>query len=141
MSAMERTQSLQRVGALALVPALLRQHFVKPESVLTAAGFELNALADPENTIPYAGMGFLLEVAAIRTECPHFGLEIGQKVHTATLGVISELMRNAPPIGEAICDFSKHQHRNAHGGMVYVTKSRGQVFWGYAVYEPKVRGS
>ena len=141
MSALERTQSLQRVGALALVPALLRQHFVKPESVLTAAGLDLNALANPENTIPYAGMGLLLEVAAARTACPHFGLEIGERVHTATLGVVGELMRNAPTIGEAICDFSKHQHRNAHGGMVYLTKSREEVFWGYAVYEPKVRGS
>jgi AraC-like DNA-binding protein len=50
-------------------------------------------------------------------------------------------MRNAPTLGDALRDFSAHQHRNAHGGVAYLQVDRHQVFFGYAVYQPDVPGN
>ena len=96
---------------------------------------------DPENTIPYGAMGHLGALAAARTQCPHFGLLLGRYIGTPSLGLVGELMRNAPTLGDAPQDFAKHQYRNANGGVVYLLKGKKNAFFGYAIYQPDVEGS
>ena len=100
-----------------------------------------DALDDPEASIPYAAMGRLLAVAAEQTQCPHFGLELGKKIDIASLGLVGQLMRNAPTLGAALLDLASHQHRNAHGSVVYLLLKKQQAFFGYAVYQPNVPGN
>jgi AraC-like DNA-binding protein len=136
------TENLQRVGFLSLVPELVRRFGVDdPLEVLSAAGLGRHSLDDPESTIPYAAMGRLLIAAAEKTACPHFGLEGGLLIRTASLGLVGELMRNAPTLGAALLDFATHQHRNAHGGVVYLLTDAHQAFFGYAVYQANVPGN
>jgi hypothetical protein len=112
-----------------------------PAEVLPAAGLSTQALDDPENTIPYAAAARLLDLAAARTRCPHFGLEIGKQIRTTSLGLLGELVRNAPTVGVGLLDFATHQHRHANGGLAYLLKDRDLAFFGYVVYLPGVPGN
>ena len=134
-------ENLQRVGFLAFLPGVLRRLETDPAEVLAAAGLSAQALDDPEATIPYAAMGRLAEIAAQKTRCPHFGLEIGKQIRTSSLGLLGELMRNAPTLKAALLDFATNQHRNAHGGVAYLLTDKHHAIFGYAVYQPHVSGS
>ena len=134
------SEDLQLVAPLSSVPALLRRFGINPAEVLAAAGLSATALDDPKALIPYAGMGLLLEAAASKTRCPHFGLEVGQQIHTTSLGLVGELMRNAPTVGVALRDFTANQHRNAHGSVAYLVPDKEHVLFGYAIYHPHNRG-
>lgn len=132
--------NLQRVGPLSSIPGLLRRFGANPMEVLAAAGLSAAALDDPEATIPYSAAGLLLEAAAGKTRCPHFGLEAGKQIRTTSLGLIGELMRNAPTLGVALHDFVTNQHRNAHGSVAYLLEDKHNVLWGDAVYHPHIHG-
>lgn len=134
-------ENLQRVGVLSLVPELLRRLGADPSDVLDAAGLDSQALHNPEGTIPYRAAGRLLKIAADKTRCPHFVLEIGKQIRTTSLGVVGELIRNAPTVGSALLDFAIHQHRNAHGSVVYLLMDEPHAFFGYAVYQANVPGN
>jgi AraC-like DNA-binding protein len=83
----------------------------------------------------------LLKVAAEMTDCPHFGLELGKMVRTSSLGLVGELMRNAPNLREALRDFAVNHHRNSHGGVVYLSEDKHSACFGYAVYELNTPGN
>ena len=130
--------SMQRVGFLAIVPALLHRFGADPNEALAASGLEPGALDDPNATIPFASMGRLLITVAERMACPHIGLLIGKQITTASLGVVGELMQTAPTIGVALQDFVKHQHRNAHGSIAYLLNAGEHTIFGYTVYQPRM---
>jgi AraC-like DNA-binding protein len=134
-------ENYQRVGFLALVPQAVRRFGVDPVAVLVEAGLKPYALDDPEDTIPYTSMGRLLEVAAEKTQCPYFGLEIGKQIRSSTLGLIGELMRNCQTVGAALQEFAKYQYQNSHGGVAYTLADGQDVFFGYAIYQPNMPGS
>jgi AraC-like DNA-binding protein len=134
-------ENLQRVGFLSHLPSLLRRFGVKPPEVLSAAGLSAGALDESEGTIPYQAMGLLAAASCERTGRPHFGLDIGREIRTSTLGVLGELMQNSPSLRVALQDFALHQHRYAHGGVVYLLEDQLQAFFGYAVYQPNVPGN
>jgi AraC-like DNA-binding protein len=133
--------NFQRVGFLTLIPDALRRFNVDAAEVLEAAGLGPHALEDPEAGIPYAVMGRILSVAVEKTRCPEFALEIGRQIRTTHLGLLGELMRNAPNLRIALMDFAAHQHRNAHGGIAYLLLDKESSFLGYAVYQQNVPGN
>jgi AraC-like DNA-binding protein len=141
MNTVAPPENLQRVGFLYHLPQLLLRFGVDSREVLAAAGLGANALDDPEGTIPYQAMGSLAVASCERTGRPHFGLDIGREIRTSTLGVLGELMRNSPNLRIALQDFALHQHRHAHGGVVYLLEDQVQAFLGYAVYQPNVPGN
>jgi len=134
------TEPLQRVGFLAGAPALIRRFGVDPVKVLERAGLTTNALDDPESAIPYRAMGTLVELAAEMTRCAHFGLELGRHIHLSALGVLGRLMENAPTLRAALQDFAAHQHRNSHGGVVYLLEDGVEAVLGYAIHQPRIPG-
>jgi AraC-like DNA-binding protein len=134
------SENLQRVGFLAFLPAILRKFGVDATEVLTESALSPEALNDPNGAIPFAAMGRLAQIAAAKARCPHLGLEIGAQVKTTSLGLVGELMRNAPTLGAALLDFAAHQHRNAHGGVVYLLTDADNASFGYALYESSVPG-
>jgi AraC-like DNA-binding protein len=135
------SENLQRVGFLSHLPGLLRRFGVNPTDVLLASGLSEDALDNPEGTIAYRAMGVLAETACKSTRCPHFGLEIGRQIQTATLGLLGQLMRNSLTLRDSLHDFALNQHRNAHGGVAYLLEDGPQAFLGYAVYQPDVPGN
>jgi len=134
------SEGQQRVGALAEVPQLLRELGADPAEVAAGAGLDVSVLRDPENSIPFTAAGRLLQAGAMRTGCPHFGLLVGQRCDTRSLGLVGRLMRNARSWGGAVQDLVENQHRYVRGGVPYLV-ARGGVAWaGYAIHQQGTEG-
>lgn len=126
----------RRVGALTAVPALVRQLGADPAAVFTAAGLDSAVLDSPSNRIPYAGFARLLNEAAARTGCAHFGLLAGAQWHLSDLGPTGEIIRHAPTLGDGLAEFVVHHHLNSAGGVSFLVRREGFADLGYAIYLP-----
>ena len=105
-----------------------------------ASSTEVPRFRNPENSIPFAAAGKLLQVGAMRTGCAHFGLLLGQRSDTRSLGLVGDLMRNAPTLGRALQDLVENLHRYVRGGVWYLAVRRGVAFIGYAIHQPGTEG-
>lgn len=131
----------QRVGAFTELPALMRQFGVDPAALLARAGLPPGALDAAEGRIPYAAMGRLLALAAEGSGCRHIGLIVGKMWRLADLGVLGEIVRNSPTLGDALRTLVVHQHLNSGGGLAFLLERGGVVDLGYAIYHPRVEGA
>lgn len=131
----------QRVGALSDVPTLARERGVDPQALAADAGIALADLADREARIPFPAACRLLALGAERTGCAHFGLLVGGANGAASLGVVGQLVRQAPTWGRALLDLVENQHRYVRGGVPYLMVRDGTAWAGYAVYERQAPGA
>ena len=131
----------QRVGALTVVPALLRQLGTDSAEVLAAAGLDGSALEDPDNTISYATFGRLLDEGAQRSGCEYFGLLVGQAWHLSTMGLVGRLIAHSSTVGEGLRLGVVYHHLNSHGGVVYLRERGAIAEFGYAIYHSGVQGA
>jgi AraC-like DNA-binding protein len=90
------------VGMLIPVPSLLEEHGVDPVTTLAEFGIDRAYLENPENTIPFATKARVLSRCAALTRCPHFGLLVGQRSSSSSLGTLGFLMRSAPDVRTAV---------------------------------------
>lgn len=127
-----------RVGALIVVPQILRDLGVEPAPVLARARLEPNALRDAENAISFVQLGELMEACVAATGHPHFGLLIAERTSSAVFGLIGQLMRSAPTLKDAILDLCGNQQRYIRGAVAYLTVQEDTAFWGYAVHMPGI---
>jgi AraC-like DNA-binding protein len=80
----------------------------------------------------------LLRDAAALTECAHLGLLAGRMWHLADLGLVGDVTRNAPTVGEALRTLTVYQHLNSSGGLAFLMRRAGTVDFGYAIYHPGI---
>ena len=119
---------------------LLRELGVDPAEVAADAGLDLGVFRNPENTIPFTAAGKLLQVGAMRTGCAHFGLLLGQRSDTRSLGLVGDLMRNAPTLGRALQDLVENLYRYVRGGVWYLAVRDGVALFGYAIHQRGTEG-
>ncbi len=131
----------QRVGVLAEGPRLLEELGADPAEVAASVGIDVRVLDDPENSMPFTAAGSFLQAAATRTGCAHFGLLVGQRGDTRSLGLVGQLMRNAPTLGRALQDLVDNQHRYVRGASPYLIVRERVAWGGYAVYQPGTEGA
>lgn len=136
-----RPQALQRVGAFAEVPELIRELGGGPEPLLVKAGLDPDALRDPESLVPYAAIGELLRLAAHHTRCPHIGLLVGRLWHLSDLGLVGELAVNSRTVADALGTLTVYQHLNSSGGLAFLLTRDGSIDLGYAIYVPGIPGT
>ena len=122
----------QRVGAFTEVPRLIAHLGGDPAAALAEAGLAANALAHPENRVPFAACLRLLALAAERTACPHFGLLAGRMWHLCDMGIAGEIARHSSTVGRALEAFTVYQHLNTDAGMTFLLERDGYVDLGYA---------
>src|SRR5271169_1108534 len=125
----------QRIGPSAHLPPTLAGLGADPKEVLLRCGFAPDALDNPDGVIPFYKAGELLEACVKASDCPHFGLLIGQKATSSSFGLIGALMRNAPTWGDAIRDVVANHHRFVRGGVLYLFPIKDEMLLGYAVYQ------
>lgn len=130
----------QRIGALTVAPKLIRDLGADPQLALAAAGLPESAFDLPDNTIPYAAFGRFMYVAAQITGCEHFGLRLGQVWELRSLGLLGELMRNAPTVRDALRLGFVYHHLNNQGGLMVLREYGSVAELGYAAYRPGVVG-
>jgi len=131
----------QRVGALGVMPTLLRQLGADPAQVLAAVGIEASALELADNSIPYAAFSRLADEGARRSGCAHFGLLVGQAWHLSNLGMLGELIRNSATVGDALRMGMVYHHLNSQGGAVFLRENGAVAEFGYAIYHRVERGA
>ena len=131
---------VQRVGAYAALPGLIRALGDDPGTTLRAAGLPPDALDDPEARVPYAVIGSVLGIAAARTRCAHVGLLAGRMWHLDDLGIVGEIVRHSPTVGVALRSLTGYQHLNGGGGLAFMIERPAVVDLGYAIYHPGVEG-
>lgn len=124
------------IGAFTAAPALIRQLGVDPAPIISAAGLAPEVFDDPSNRIPYEGVLHVMNEAAQRTRCAHFGLLIGRLWRTADLGLLGELVRHAPTVGAALQEFVVNHHLNSEGVLAFLVERDSVVDIGFAIYLP-----
>lgn len=132
---------VQRVGAFTELPALIRQLGADPGALLAAAGLAPDALDRPDRTVAYAALGRLFARVAEATGCPQVGLLAGRMWHLSDLGLVGEIVRHSPTLGDALRTLTVYQHLNSGGGLAFLLERGGAVDLGYAIYEPCVEGA
>lgn len=130
-----------RIGGGAAIPALLREFGVDPYSVLAEAGVAATLFDDPDNMIPFATLGRLVSACVAKTGCEHFGLLVGQRNGTATLGLVGYLMQNSPDVESALRTVVRHLHLHDRGAVPILATQGGTALLGYAIYEPEVEAA
>ena len=122
------------VFGLVALPALIRRLGGDPDAIFKAAGLDPRALAEPTNRIPYQPLLRVLNDAAVRTGCPHFGLLAGRTWQLASMGIVGEIVRHSPTVGQALHELVTRQHLNAEGTLAFLLHRNGFVDLGYASY-------
>lgn len=130
-----------RSGPLQVVPQLLKERGLDPDRVMEEAGVESSLLADSDTTIPFATVGRFLRHCEQSTGCAHFGLLLGQKGGTESLGIVGLLAQHAPNVGTALRDIILHLHLHDRGAIPTMWVSGDVVVLGYAIYQQGVVGT
>jgi AraC-like DNA-binding protein len=132
---------MMRVSILTELPSLLREMGQDPDRLLDELGLDPVLLIDPENILPFRVTGNLLSHCVTRTGCPHFGLLLGQRGGTATLGMVGLLARSSPDVGSALRNLIKHLHHHDQGAVPNLSFKGNTALLGYAIYETEVPAS
>jgi len=126
---------VHRVGVLTELPQVLRELGHDPRDVLAArAGIDPNLLRDPEGFMPFAEVGRVIEACLGATGCAHFGILVGRRGGTASLGFVGRLMRSAPTLGTALMDLCENQRRYVRGSVAYLLVQDGIAYLGYTLH-------
>jgi AraC-like DNA-binding protein len=98
------TPPLPRVRAVAAngVESFIAETGGSVPAVLTRAGLQAKALADPLHPLPLAAYCALFEQAARQTGMESFGLRFGLRRDIRTLGELGELALSAPTLAAAL---------------------------------------
>ena len=134
---METASTIRVAPALAAV-AVVRDFGLDPVVILSEAGWSPALLDNPDNIVPFAALGRLIEVAAARTACPHFGLLLGQKAGPSVIGVVGFASRYAQDVRSALLLLSQRLGHHDRGGVVIFNETDKVATLGYRVLDPKV---
>lgn len=115
---------------MAEIMPLLAERGIDAAPILAAAGLPAAPLS-PEAKVPFSAAVQLLEQAAEITDCPEFGLVLGQRFRLDHHGVIGELMRTAPTLGRALQQFTAWQPGYSSGAVVYLHQMGDDHALGY----------
>ncbi|OAF15540.1 hypothetical protein AYJ54_39955 [Bradyrhizobium centrolobii] len=110
-----------------------------PATVIAGAGINPDLLRNPENSLSFIELDRLVQACVAATGCEHFGLLVGQRSTTASLGLVGRLMRTAPTLRDAILDLCTNQRRYVRGAVTYLVIQKDTAFWGYAIHHPGMK--
>ena len=131
-----------RVGSLMGIPQTLQELGVDPAEVMASVGLDLSLFNDPENTMPVSTLGRLVSQCVARTNCPHFGLLVGQQLGLASLGLVGFLMQHSPQVGAALRSLSLYLHLHDRGAVVTLSVAHHRAATlSYAIYQRDVEGA
>ncbi len=138
--------ALVREGSLRIAPALSLPGLVTElggdwERMLAESGVDPNLFNHPENTIPFADLGRLLELCVASTGCPHLGLLAGGRHGIDALGVVGGLASYAPDLGSALRSLILLLHLHDRGAIPALWVSGDRAVFAYTIYQADVPGT
>ena len=124
-----------RVGPILAIPAVLDELGVDPQRAFAQAGVTLDLFRDPDSRMGLAAAGRLFQISADLTECPHFALLVGNRFELKGLGLLGDLMRHSPSMGDALRSLLLHLHLHDRGAApLLLAPDRQTAILGYSVY-------
>jgi hypothetical protein len=81
------------LGAAKEICTVLAELGANPERIIAEAGLDPRLFDDGNNLISFRALSHLLALCVERTNCPHFGLLVGQKATLSSLGLVGLLIR------------------------------------------------
>lgn len=112
-----------RAGLLVALRPTVEELGCDIEDVLTEANLPSDILGNPEDFLPYKSYLRLLDVAARKTDCEHFGLEMSRELGAENMGVTGFVMMQAADVGAAWSSLMRFYHVHDTYGTVLVTES------------------
>src|SRR3954466_10998508 len=97
-----------RLGVATGIWTLLGDLGADPDQVIVESGVDPRIFDDSANLISHAVLGRLYQHCAERTNCPHFGLLVGEKASLGSLGLVGMLMKSSATLGEALRVLEAH---------------------------------
>jgi AraC-like DNA-binding protein len=127
---------------LQCVPELLHSFGVNLDTVTRHAGIPSSILDDPENRISFADIARLLGECAAVTDCPHFGLLVGQRSGLAAAGIVGRLARHSVSVRHALRVLITHLHLHDRGAVLsLLQRSHREVELAYVMYHANTPGA
>lgn len=127
-------EPLQRVAALAGIPALLDELRIEIDEILQGLDLRREDLF-ADNRIPFLTALHLLDRCAKATGFEHFGALLGMRFTLRYLGPVGEAMASASTLREAIEDFVSIQPGFSQGLCYYLIPFGDCTALGAAVYD------
>src|SRR5215207_20552 len=90
------------LGVAKEIAPTLRDFGIDPDRVIREAGLDPLLFDDGTNVIPHAALGRLLTLCVSCTNCPHFGLLVGERASILSLGLVGRLMQHSDTLGDAL---------------------------------------
>ena len=115
------------------IPELLREFGKDPELLFRSLGLEIRQFAQPDSVISYIDASRLLEYCVAATGCEHFGLLVGERAGSSSLGISGFMMRSAPNVGTALHSLQNHIDLHDQGGVVTLGAENDTALFGYEV--------
>lgn len=130
-----------RIGGPLAIPEVLLRFGVDPGEVLASVGLGAESFVDPERPLPCTALGRLMNACVARTRCRHFGLLVGERGGTSSLGLVGLLIQQAADVGTALRQAAFYLHLHDRGAVAVLSSQGGVAQVAYAIYAPGVEGS
>lgn len=129
-----------RVGTLMAVPGLLREFGFDPARVLAEFDLAPAHFEDPDNTIPFATEGRILDRCAELARCPHFGLLAGQRVGLSLFGALGFLAQSAPDVRTALHLAVEHFRVHNAEAAIEIVEDGSSAAFRYTILQKNMKG-
>jgi AraC-like DNA-binding protein len=131
-----------RIGPIVAIPRVLQALGARPQTAFARAGVPLSLFRDPDARLQLESAGRLFAECARLTDCPHFGLLVGQRFSLDRLGPLGELMRCSPNVGSALRSLLLHLQLHDRGAApLLLQPERDTAMLGYSVYRYATPGT
>lgn len=128
-----------RSSSLTPISAVLASLGVDPAPVFAKARFDPALFDRPDNQVPLIAVGRLVAQCVATTECPHFGLLVGQQGGSKALGLIGLMARHSPDVETALRRLGTYLHLNFGGQVLPLTVRGDLAYLSYTVYQTGVQ--
>lgn len=130
-----------RIAAVSGIPALLRRFGVALPPLLTDAGLPADTFEDLERREPVGRLLHLLVRCTEESQCPHFGLLLGQPVQPQALGAAGRRLLGAPSVERALRGLIMNLHLNGEAVVPALTVRIDSAYLSITPYADHPRGN
>ena len=132
---------LRRIGQMSALPAVLQEHGLDGDAIITREGIPPGTLDQPESLICVSVLGDLLARCAEVASCPHLGISLGARAGVESLGIVGALMRRCDTLGDAIGALEANLKIVDRGTLVHLQKTDDAVVLSCLQYGSAGRGA
>jgi AraC-like DNA-binding protein len=128
------------LGIAAGISAVLRQFGADPDEYAKLAQLTSSSGGDRGGSVQVPALGQLMALCVARTNCPHFGLLVGQADILSSLGLVGCLMPPSQTVGKALNNLLWHLRQHNLETAPRLTVSDGMATLNCAAPDPGMEG-